>query len=640
MSFSIEELSKRWVEQKFEAFHQEPEHFLKLGQYYLKQHEPLLAYDVFIHATNVVTEADSMYGSIQYYLALSLLESGNEIAAIERLDELLRLELDNSSDIEGALGRAYKQKGLSSSDLIEATSDFKKAENIYQKAYKNARKQKRLHDSYYHGINLAFLMLCQGAQRDACELSQEVIQICEGLLEADSPYWLYATIAEASLILEDEKKATTYYSEAAKRCVKDVRSRTSMAKQASVISGLLDVDFDELFPTFALPQVIVYTGHRIDANDRSSACFPAEKMPYVKSEIRHQLGAFSSAICIGSAANGADLLFAEAALENGFDLHIVLPYNRDVFRQESVKADDDIWFELYDTVLDKAKSLIELAEFSSYSQDTIYDFANRYITGMALSRAASTMSKVKGLAVFDGVESALVGGTYSALELWKQTNIDYEVISLEVDGIYTANEFPQGEEAIFALPVVTRQKNADVSYYNYLPMLFADVKGYSKLNEEQLVNFSSVFLAKAGEIFNRHSVGILSKRTQGDGLFVVFSSVETAIDFSTSLQAMILSVDWASYELPADLSIRIALDAGPCYSYQEPITQTREYCGHYVNRAARLEPVTPPSTIFASETFVAMAQCSKKQKQKFHYMGYVVLPKQHGTMRAFQIKQY
>jgi len=108
MSFSIEELSKRWVEQKFEAFHQEPEYFLKLGQYYLKQYEPLLAYDVFIHATDVVTEADSMHGSIQYYLALSLLESGNEIAAIERLDELLRLELDDSSDIEGALGRAYK----------------------------------------------------------------------------------------------------------------------------------------------------------------------------------------------------------------------------------------------------------------------------------------------------------------------------------------------------------------------------------------------------------------------------------------------------------------------------------------------------------------------------------------------------
>ena len=186
MSFSIEELSKRWVEQKFEAFHQEPEYFLKLGQYYLKQYEPLLAYDVFIHATDVVTEADSMHGSIQYYLALSLLESGNEIAAIERLDELLRLESDNSSDIEGALGRAYKQKGLSSSDLIEAASDFKKAGNIYQKAYKEARKQERLHDSYYHGINLAFLMLCQGVHRDACELSQEVIRICEGLLEAQT----------------------------------------------------------------------------------------------------------------------------------------------------------------------------------------------------------------------------------------------------------------------------------------------------------------------------------------------------------------------------------------------------------------------------------------------------------------------
>jgi len=71
MSFSIEELSKRWVEQKFEAFHQEPEYFLKLGQYYLKQYEPLLAFDVFIHATDVGPKEMGLQTRVKDYLLAS-----------------------------------------------------------------------------------------------------------------------------------------------------------------------------------------------------------------------------------------------------------------------------------------------------------------------------------------------------------------------------------------------------------------------------------------------------------------------------------------------------------------------------------------------------------------------------------------
>ncbi len=89
--------------------------------------------------------------------------------------------------------------------------------------------------------------------------------------------------------------------------------------------------------------------------------------------------------------------------------------------------------------------------------------------------------------------------------------------------------------------------------------------------------------------------------------------------------------------LPEDLQIRISLDAGPCYTYPDTIMQSTEFCGHYVNRAARLEPVTPPGHIFASETFVALSYANAITAVRFVYAGQIILPKGHGIIPAYHM---
>lgn len=127
------------------------------------------------------------------------------------------------------------------------------------------------------------------------------------------------------------------------------------------------------------------------------------------------------------------------------------------------------------------------------------------------------------------------------------------------------------------------------------------------------------------------------ERTAGDGLFLVFHDRQSAMQVARKLQQMIKKHDWQIDHLPENLQMRISLDAGPCYSYIDPVMDKLELCGNYVVRAARLEPITPPGHIYASDTFVALCRAAGLGKGAFSYAGQVILPKEYGTLAAFHV---
>jgi len=132
------------------------------------------------------------------------------------------------------------------------------------------------------------------------------------------------------------------------------------------------------------------------------------------------------------------------------------------------------------------------------------------------------------------------------------------------------------------------------------------------------------------------SHGVFSTRTAGDGFFLVFRDLGSAIDTARALRDMIAATDWSRSGLPRDLSARFALDCGPCYSYVDPITGRLELCGAHVIRAARLEPVTPPGHIYASESFAALC-AAHRIEASFEAAGRIVLPKDYGEMRVYHL---
>ena len=96
----------------------------------------------------------------------------------------------------------------------------------------------------------------------------------------------------------------------------------------------------------AARQIFLFSGHMVDAADRSEPRFPPDKEPLAAAAISallDQLGAGAEDVAISSAACGGDLLFAEACLQRGVRLEIYLPFAEEEFLQESVNFAGEHW---------------------------------------------------------------------------------------------------------------------------------------------------------------------------------------------------------------------------------------------------------------------------------------------------------
>jgi hypothetical protein len=81
-------------------------------------------------------------------------------------------------------------------------------------------------------------------------------------------------------------------------------------------------------------RAILFSGHMIDAPDRTSPRFPPALEPAVDTAIQHAIDRLQPdrgdvAVCSG--ACGGDILFAEAMLDRGVPLRIYLPFDEPTF---------------------------------------------------------------------------------------------------------------------------------------------------------------------------------------------------------------------------------------------------------------------------------------------------------------------
>jgi hypothetical protein len=113
-------------------------------------------------------------------------------------------------------------------------------------------------------------------------------------------------------------------------------------------------------------------------------------------------------------------------------------------------------------------------------------------------------------------------------------------------------------------------------------------------------------------------------------LFLVFSDTEAAGRFALELCDLVASTDWFSKGLPQDFNIRVSLHAGPVYSFHEPITDGPNYIGAHVNQAARVEPITPPGQVYATQAFAALAAAEGTRAFSCEYVGRIHLAKGFG----------
>src|SRR5262249_45348306 len=280
---------------------------------------------------------------------------------------------------------------------------------------------------------------------------------------------------------------------------------------------------------------------------------------------------------------------------------IVLPCDEAQFIQESVAPSGDDWVKRFHAVMANAKEVTVSSRERLNFGSVAYDFSNDLLHGLAGLRAKQFGTDLIHLAVWDGKETARRGGTADIVKRWRERTSDVIVLR-PMDSKFRGGG--QGGASESALPGESEERSFPPGFSSEIrAMLFADAHHFSSLSEVQMPLFIRNFMGAIAMLVNQTRPRPLFQNTWGDGLYVVFSSVLEAGRFALDLATRVANIDRKSSGLPEDLALRIALHSGPVYRFKDQIIDKANYIGSHVNRTARIEPVTPPGQIYATDAF-------------------------------------
>lgn len=565
---------------------------------------------------------------------LSLIKSGFLLSARSLLEAMVeRGHLDEET--LGILGRVHKEMWLIEGNGATDHPHLVKSRELYLGAFRRSR-------GPYSGINAASLSLLMGDRATAEKLARAVARLCiERWRTGRRDYWTVATMAEASLLLGRQETARKYYAFARHRWAASYSALASTRRQLLLLARHLPVDA-EILDVLRLPPVAAFTGHLIDPPGQNPPRFPESAAEPVRKRIAETLERLGVRIGYASAACGADVLFHECLRERGGECNVVLPFDRVDFLKTSVSFAGESWVRRVERVLAES-STVELATRGSYGgDDRLFSYANRLILGKAILRSRSLETEPVLVAVWEGGRSRATGGTAECIGIWR--NCGFPLVVIDPMGLREPAVVEGKPPAIRP----TRRGNASRRIFTpagsgaareIVAILFADLVGYSRLQEEHVPRYVEGLLAELAGTLRRRRLRPLFKNTWGDAICLVFPGPLEAADCALAMRDTIRRSDWARLGLPGHLSLRIGLHAGPAYCLDEPLTERRSFFGFHVNQAARIEPITSPGNVYASEAFAGLLLEDPRNPFDCRYVGVVVLPKDFGSYPIYHIKR-
>ncbi len=497
----------------------------------------------------------------------------------------------------------------------------------------------------YPAANAASLSMLLGDVATARSLASGIVARPPSHDDAAPSPWDDATVGEALLLLDDVDGARRCYERARDAAQDDVGAVASMRRQLVLLEravpaarAILDV-----LPAAA---VIAFAGHMIDAAGRDVPRFPPSLEAEVADALLARLDALHGPIVIyTSAACGSDLMFVEAGLAVGAEVNIVLPFGRDDFVATSVAFAGDGWVERFDRALADATRVIQATDERHLGDDVLFEHAQHLVGGLAVLRASQLHTTASLLCVLDPRAGDALGGTRAFHDRWSRAGRPLDVIALDASAARTTTHpAPRASPHDVDIVRATRGRDAAVASPARPPRslkatLFADIAGFGILQDETVPLFRARFLGIVAEQIAALSTPPLEANTWGDAIYLVFDDVADGAAFSVGLLERIDAVDWTTTGLADTSHIRIALHAGPVFCEFDPIVQRVGYFGTSVTKTARIEPITPPGLVYASEAFVATLAVRPSTDYVFEYVGDVALAKNYGTSRIYRLER-
>jgi tetratricopeptide (TPR) repeat protein len=266
------------------------------------------------------------------------------------------------------LGRVDKDAWTAAWDRPNQTKDQKREEAAYEDALLRAaidsytRAYRTNPGHYYSGINALTLMhLYRHLTRDArfdteMETMAGAIRFAAGCeTNPDNIFWAKVTLGDLEVLVGTPLTVTTAYKEAIVKNENDWFALNSSRSQLALLNELgfnpelvpagIAV-FDRALSKVERPQdkwqprqVILFSGHMVDAPNRTPPRFPVDKVQIAAQKIGEALDtldAGSEDLALCQAAAGGDQLFLEACQQRGVRCQVLLSFAEPEFIQRSI----------------------------------------------------------------------------------------------------------------------------------------------------------------------------------------------------------------------------------------------------------------------------------------------------------------
>ena len=311
--------------------------------------------------------------------------------------------------------RLFREAGrLLKDQALAARGDER--QGFYRQAAEAYGRAAAIDGAAYPLINAATLALLAG---DAAQAETRAHQALDRLAaagpDADTPYYLAATRAEALLLTGQVDQARRILREAIALAPRAWEDHASTLRQFALI---LDAKAESALWLDALrpPRSLHFAGHM----------GLSENTVGLAARVRAVLETERVGFGFGALAAGADIVIAEVLVEMGAELHLVLPAPAAVFRAASVEPLGDGWGRRFDVLLAQAETLRELGRPHDPPHPLGVRLAAEVAMGEAVMHARALASQPLQLLVLDAADQGdqkETGGSAWAGEAWCATNL-------------------------------------------------------------------------------------------------------------------------------------------------------------------------------------------------------------------------
>ncbi|MEO6215280.1 MAG: TRAFs-binding domain-containing protein [Sphingomonas sp.] len=285
-------------------------------------------------------------------------------------------------------------------------------QRLYAEAAQAYRRAAELGDATYPLINAATLSLLGGDEVASRALATEVLErIDHNPDEPETPYYRAATRAEALLLLGGEEEARSALAEAIALAPSAWEDHASTLRQFAIILASQSRD-PAWLDAHRPPRSLHFGGHM---------AFRAQPGP---TPLSHEVAAILEAERVGfgygALAAGADIIVAEALIDRGAALHVILPAGVEEFASVSVDPHGTEWRRRFDSMLAAAETVRTVEPTQSPPDEAMIALADEIAMGTALINARLLASEGVQLLILADSEAEPESASARSREAWAQ----------------------------------------------------------------------------------------------------------------------------------------------------------------------------------------------------------------------------